>query len=299
MIRYIKFLSLIDVANFIFWLLMFLFFLYNLPQSDYIPKASFLLGVLFLLLAVVIYFRTVNSGSRVIKLVLAIYPAIFLILIFDSLHMVMPYMIGDVYDEALANIDYAIFGFHPTVAIEPIVTPSLTEIMYYLYVFYFPMPFFILVYLYIRKKYIELDKSIFFFLLTYYGSYLLYFAVPALGPRFYEPITDLQNVPLNGLWFTDIIRDTINFLENNKYDAFPSLHAAIALVTIIVMGKYRPNWLYFFIPVTIGIFISLVYCRYHYVIDIFAGVAWTMICWFITEKYHKLLLNKYFVTFYS
>ena len=56
--------------------------------------------------------------------------------------------------------------------------------MYYLYAFYFIMPFFILGYLFIQKKHSELDKSLVFYLLTYYGSYLMYFAVPALGQDF-------------------------------------------------------------------------------------------------------------------
>ena len=46
-----------------------------------------------------------------------------------------------------------------------------------------------------------------------------------------------------------LIRNVINSLEHNKYDAFPSLHAAITLATLIIMGQYRKNWLYVFIPV--------------------------------------------------
>lgn len=297
--KFFKYLSLIDLANFIFWFIIFIFFLTTISDSDYILKASVLLGGLFAFMVFMIYFRTLKYKSGIIKFLLALYPAVFLILIFDSLYMVMPYLIENDYDKALADIDYFLFGFHPTVAIEPMINSVLTEFMYYLYAFYFPMPFFILVYLFLKKKYRELDKSIFFFLLTYYGSYLMYFAVPALGPRFYEPIVQLQQVPLDGLWFTDTIRSTINFLEHNKYDAFPSLHAAITLTTVMVIGQYRKKWLFLFIPVSAGIFISLVYCRYHYVIDIVAGVAWTMICYWITEKFYKKLPEKCFVSFYT
>lgn len=297
--KFSKYLSLIDILNFIFWFIIFVFFLTTLSQSEYILEASGLFGGLFAFMLLIIYFRSLKTDCVIYKLLLALYPAVFLILIFESLHMVMPYMIENEYDKALADIDFLILGFHPTVAIEPMINPVMTELMYYLYAFYFPMPFFILIYLFLKKKYIELDKTLFFFLLTYYGSYLMYFAVPALGPRYYEPILRLQQVPLDGLWFSETIRNTINFLEHNKYDAFPSLHAAITLTTLLVIGKYRKKWLYFFIPVATGIFISLVYCRYHYVIDIIAGVAWTMICYWITEKYHKKLAERYFVSFFT
>jgi membrane-associated phospholipid phosphatase len=161
------------------------------------------------------------------------------------------------------------------------------------------MPLIILGYLFIKKMYVEIDKTMLFFFITYYGSYLLYFAVPALGPRFYEPLVELQKVPLDGLLLTDIIRDTISSLEHNKFDAFPSLHTAISLATVIIIGQYRKKWLYFFIPILIGIFISLIYCRYHYFIDIIGGVVWTLISFWIVEKYYDKVFSKYFAPFYS
>jgi membrane-associated phospholipid phosphatase len=147
--------------------------------------------------------------------------------------------------------------------------------------------------------YKALDKSLFFYFITYYGAYLLYFLVPALGPRFYPELVAQQKVSLDGLWLTDIIRNTISSLEHNKFDAFPSLHAAITLVTVLVVAKYKKDWLWFFIPIAIGIFISLIYCRYHYFIDIVGGVVWTLIAYFLTEKYYDKLYQKYFVTYFN
>ncbi len=267
-----KQISLVDLVNIVFWLIIFIFFIISIPYTKYLLKESILLAGLFIFIIIVIFLRKKNYKNIIVRLLVLFYPAIFLVLIFESLHMVMPYIMGKVQDKLLADIDFFIFGFHPTIAIERFVTPVLTEIMYYLYAFYFIMPFFIFYYLFSKNKMQEFDKTIVFYLFTYYGSYLLYFIVPALGPRFYEPIYSLQTINPEGLWLTDTIRVVINKLEHNKYDAFPSLHAAITLTTLISVWRYRKKWLYFFVPIAIGIFISLIYCRYHYVIDIISGV---------------------------
>ena len=213
--------------------------------------------------------------------------------------MVLSYINPNIYDEQFYNLDFMLLGVNPTVWIEPIINPYLTELMYYLYLFYFPMPLIILGYLFKNKMYKQLDKAVLFFFITYYGAYLLYFVFPASGPRFYEPLVKLQKVPLDGIWFTDIIRNTISSLEHNKFDAFPSLHAAISLATVIIIGQYRKKWLYFFIPILIGIFISLIYCRYHYFVDMIGGVIWTLISFWFVEKYYDKLFAMKFVRFYS
>ncbi len=297
--NFYKKISLLDVVNFFFWLAIFIFYIITFKVSQYRFYTFMLLSGLLLLQWYVIKIRQKKSRKFWQKYLLLFYPAIFLILIFDSIHTVLPYINSNVYDRQLYEIDRWLLGVDPTVWIERFINPYTTELLYILYFFYFPMPLIILGYLYRKQMYKALDKSLVFYFITYYGSYLLYFLIPALGPRFYPELVDKQQVDLNGLWLTDIIRDTISSLEHNKFDAFPSLHAAITLATILVIAKYRKKWLWVFIPVLAGIFISLIYCRYHYFIDIVAGVIWTLIAYFLVEKYYDKLYQKYFVAYYN
>jgi membrane-associated phospholipid phosphatase len=292
-------LSIVDIANFVFWLAILLFYLLTFQESVYKLQAGLLLAGLLIFQLTIIFLRGKTNKNLLTKLLLLLYPIVYLVVIFDSLHMVLTYINPNIYDEALYNLDKSILGVNPTVWIEQFINPYLTEFMYYLYLFYFPMPLLILGYLYKNKMFKALDKSILFLFITYYGSYLLYFVVPALGPRFYEPLVQLQQVPLDGLYFTDVIRDTISSLEHNKFDAFPSLHTAIALAVTLIVAQYRKKWLYFFIPVTIGIFISLIYCRYHYFVDMIGGVVWTLISfWFVNKFYDQIFAKKY-IPFYN
>jgi len=292
-----KKLSIVDVVNLWFWLAIFVFYVISFQQSDYKLYGFLLLSGLLVFVYYIVQIRSKKTKSKWQKFLLLLYPAIFLVMIFDGIHLVLPYINSHVYDKELFEIDRWLLGVNPTVWIERFINPYLTEFMYILYFFYFPMPLIILGYLYRRKMYRELDKSIVFLFLTYYGSYLLYFLVPALGPRYYEPLVAQQKVPLDGLWLTDVIRNTISSLEHNKFDAFPSLHTAITLATVMIVAKYRKKWLWFFVPVLLGIFISLIYCRYHYFIDMIAGVIWTLIAYWLTEKYFDKLYHKYFVSF--
>ena len=287
------------MVNFIFWLAIFIFYLISFPVSEFKMHGFALLAGLLIFQIIIVKIRSNLQPTKGQKLLLLIYPVVFLVMIFDGIHLVLPYINSNVYDHELYQIDQWILGVNPTVWIESYINPYLTELMYILYFFYFPMPLIILGYLYLQKNYKALDKAFVFMFVTYYGAYLLYFLVPALGPRFYPELVAQQKVSLDGLWLTDIIRDTISSLEHNKFDAFPSLHAAISLAVIILVAQYRKKWLWFFVPVLIGILISLIYCRYHYFIDIIGGVVWTLIAFAITEKYYDKLYKKYFVAFFK
>ncbi len=292
-------LSAVDIVNFIYWLFMVFFYLFAFREIEQKIYGFILLSFLMVFEIFIIKYRKTKNSNNLVKLLHLLYPALFLIFVFDSIHISLPYINPNVYDEFLANIDFKLLGFNPTVAIEKILNPYLTELMYYLYLFYFFMPFIIVIYLYRKKMYRELDKTVLFLLMTFYGSYLLYYVFPALGPRFYPPLEALQTVPLKGILFTDIIRDTISKLEHNKFDAFPSLHAAVSLSVLMSIAKYNKRWFYLFLPIVTGIFISLIYCRYHYFIDIIGGVLWTFICYFLVEKFYNRLYPKYFTPYYS
>ena len=294
-----KKLSLVDVVNFIFWLAIFIFYIISFRVSVYKLHGFLLLSGLLIFQYYIIKIRAQKTKNSWQKYILLFYPAIFLVMIFDGIHLVLPYINSQVYDQQLYEIDHWLLGVNPTVWIEQFTNPYLTELLYILYFFYFPMPLFILAYLYRHQKYKALDKAIVFIFITYYGAYLLYFLVPALGPRYYPVLEMQQKTSLNGLWLTDVIRNTISSLEHNKFDAFPSLHTAISLATVIVVAQYRKRWLWFFVPVLIGILISLIYCRYHYFIDMIGGAIWVLIAYFITEKYYDKLYQKYFVPFIS
>ncbi|MBN2638007.1 MAG: phosphatase PAP2 family protein [Bacteroidales bacterium] len=282
MVRFLKSrgISMIDMLNLSMLFVIFIFFLYSIPDNPYFFKPLLVLASAWTAVWVAVLGRRTTFENKVTekirKFFINFYPIIFMFIMFESFFMILPYFNPKDYDAELANLDYRLLGVHPTVWIEQFASPLLTDLMYSLYFFYFPFQFIILFYLYNKKRFAELDKSVFILLFINYGAYIGYFIFPAMGPRFYEPLMHLQTKTLNGYILAEPIKAIIAFFEPNKFDAFPSLHTAISLSTLILMAKYNRKMFYIFIPVVIGIWIAIIYCRYHYVVDMIAGVLWTI-----------------------
>ncbi len=268
--------SIIDLLNICFLAVVFVIYLFSLAYSPYLFGPLFVFLLAGIVIGLAIRLRRKQKNNRFERIFLAAYPLIFLFVIFESFFMILPYVNLNRYDQALASIDLFFLGVNPTVWIGQFVNPWLTDVMYLLYFFYFPMPLFILGYLYRNKRFTDLDQSVFVYMVVYYSAYIGYFIFPASGPRFYEPIMQLQTKSLDGVFIALPIRNFINILEPNKLDAFPSLHSAISFTTLLMMAKYNKRMFWIFLPIISGIFVSLVYCRYHYVVDIVAGVVWSV-----------------------
>lgn len=291
--------SIIDLTNLSILIVVFVFYLISIPDNPFVLKAPMVLAAAWLCIWVAVLSRRTSFQNRYIdqirRFYINFYPLIFLFVLFESFFMILPFFNPKDYDSVLANFDYRLLTVHPTVWVENIFSPLLTDILYLLYLFYFPLPFFILVYLYRKGKFKELDKSVFLLLFVYYGAYIGYFFVPATGPRLYEPIMHLQTKQLTGIFLAGPIRELIAFFEPNKFDAFPSLHTGISLSTLILMAKYNKKMFTIFIPIVAGIWLSLVYCRFHYVADMLAGIVWTVTAFIIGSKiYDRLAPNQLF-----
>ena len=55
--------------------------------------------------------------------------------------------------------------------------------------------------------------------------------------------------------------------------AFPSSHVAVALCTVYFSFRYLRPIRYLHLAVAILLCLSTVYCRYHYVVDVLAGLV--------------------------
>lgn len=248
---------------------------FSLAVAGKTPYGLTLLSVftfLVLLLFAMGWVREEVDGGRWKRIGMFVYPVVFLFVIFESFHMILPYFNPYRFDAWMVRADHALLGIDPTLWSERWVAPWLTEALYILYFFYFPMPLIVLGRMLGKGKIREVEESFFLYLVCYYGAYIVYFLVPVTGPRFF--LRGMQTVPLEGCLLSEPIRKIIDALEPNKLDCFPSLHAAILAVTMVVAFRHDRKMFFAFLPVALGITVSLVYLRYHYVVDVIAGFAW-------------------------
>lgn len=209
------------------------------------------------------------------------YPAVLLFPLFDELSYLIHRVHPHDYDTALALLDRRLFGVDPVSWLQQFARPWLTEVLQLAYTSFYLLPVVLLVVLYFSRRFDEFRKAQFGMLLCFYLSYLGYFVVPALGPRFIsESVVDAPR----GLLLSGAIQDALNHLERagSMRDAFPSGHAAVALVVQWYAFRYFRRRGFWLLPLTTGLLFSTVYLAYHYAIDVLAGAGLAFFCIVVT-----------------
>jgi membrane-associated phospholipid phosphatase len=232
------------------------------------------LGPLAAMAAVVVVMGWLAARESRLPVVLRVaanfYPAVLLPLVFNALGPLIEALRGGPRDDLLIAADRALFGVDVTVWFERFVTPLANDVFAVAYTTYYFLALTLAGLLWAFRRE---DARRFFFtiVLAYYVSYTGYFFIPGLGPR--ATLADRQTVSVHDTPVSSAIDDTLNRLEQTKYDVFPSGHTMIAMVVLIVAWKRLRRAFWFLLPFATALIISTVYCRYHYAIDVIAGIV--------------------------
>ncbi len=143
------------------------------------------------------------------------------------------------------------------------------------YSFYFLlMPLSALV-LYFRAPRARFREFMFSLSFTYYLHYVLFICLPAESPRFYMP--GLRE-SLQGYWVSDWLQAAV---ENNAFPggSFPSSHIAASIICFMAY-RYFGRWRFLVLFMTMAMFAGTIYGRYHYFVDVVAGLGVGLLCYF-------------------
>lgn len=193
-------------------------------------------------------------------------------------------------DWPLAALDRRLFGVDPTLWIQRLVTPWLTEVLqvaYFGYYFY-PLGFGLL--LWHKRRFRALHYFIFVGALGFYLSFIGYITVPAIGPRFV--LKDVYSVPLQGLLLFPWIRDGLDYLEGITRDCFPSGHTELTLLVLYGAFKFHRRTFWWLLLPGSALIFSTVYLRYHWVVDVIAGAALAFAIMFVGEWVYRALAGR-------
>ena len=243
-------------------------------------------GLIFLQILLI---RTKDRGNFLKLTYDLIFPTACILIIFDSLEQLVHFINPRDIDPLLIKLDYLIFNGYPTVMMEGIMAPLLTDVLQTAYSTYYFLPVALGIALKIKGDEKAFDQSLFIIMLCFYLSYIGYMLMPAIGPRF--TINHLQEKGLEGLFIAEPLQKLLNGLEGTKRDAFPSGHTAITLTVVYLAWRYEKKLFAVFLPVAIALIVSTVYCRYHYVVDVIGGVTLTLLTILLGEKYYGYQTN--------
>ena len=197
------------------------------------------------------------------------YPLFYVSACYKEMAILIPPVRHSDADQWLANLDFHVWGVHPSVWLERILSPGLTEYLQIVYTLFVPAVLLVAVILWKKQRYSEFQYYAFLIAAGYLVSYVGYLLVPARGPRFL--LQHLQHVPLQGLWLFHGMQNTLDRLESAHYDCFPSGHTELTILawwSSRMIGN-RLFWVYF--AYTLSIIFATVYLRYHYTVDLLAG----------------------------
>ncbi len=235
-----------------------------------VPYAPALLAAHIAGSAALVYeVRRPNGTSRVFR---HWYPLPYVAACYKEMALLIPALRQGSADRWLAHLDLSLWGVHPTVWLERVQTPGLTEFLQWIYTLFVPAVLLPAVLLWKQHRFPEFRYFAFLIALGYLVSYVGYLIVPARGPRFL--LASLQHVPLRGLWLFHGMQAALDRLESAHYDCFPSGHTELTVLawwSTRQLEKRLLFWLYF--AYTLSIIFATVYLRYHYTVDVFAGVA--------------------------
>lgn len=215
------------------------------------------------------------------------YPLVYVAASYKEMALFIPAVRHWDADQWLSDLDLAFWGAHPTVWLERLQTPVFTEYLQWIYTLFIPavlVPAFVL-----WKKKLDKDFQRFAFLIAlgYLASYVGYLIVPARGPRFL--LAPLQHVPLRGLWLFQALQGVLDRLESAHYDCFPSGHTELTILAWWSTRRFGPSWFWGYFIYTLSIIFATVYLRYHYTIDVLAGVAVAGILLIVTPVMYRKL----------
>jgi membrane-associated phospholipid phosphatase len=239
-------------------------------RADRIPGAASIAALNASLLLLVWWLsRSRARGTRAWSVVADWYPLALFVVFFEQIGSLVHAIASGWRDSVLIAIDYAIFGVHPGVWIEQFAGYWMTEYMQFSYLMYFPLTAGAAVWLRLRHGRSALGQLLLASCVAYYICYVIFLIFPIEGP--FHTLRELQRVELRGGVFTAVI-EWVERYGRVHGGAFPSAHVAGSVVSWLVLWRYsaRAGWL--LTPLILSITVATVYGRYHYAIDVPAGV---------------------------
>jgi len=256
-------------------------------HSERVPFWQFLLGghaAGMIAIHLLIRVRAAHPNNRALDFLRYFYPIILFGPLYCESVALNLMFVGNYLDGVFIELEQRLFGFQPSVrfmaALPYLFVSEFFHMSYFSYYVIIPGIGFAL---YFQEKgpffhYVSVISFVFYFCL------LAFIFLPVIGPFvFYTEIPgfpDQGNLPFYPLPyppavkagpFFHIMKLFYGYFEGHG-GAFPSSHVAVAICTLYFSWRYLPRFRHLHIVAVILICFSTVYCRYHYAVDVLAGL---------------------------
>jgi membrane-associated phospholipid phosphatase len=221
-------------------------------------------------------------GNRVLGFLRHFYPILLFAGLYRETGELNRMFVGRYLDNFFIRLEQNLFGCQPSILfMEKLPWLPISEIFYAAYCSFYVMIAAIGLVLYLQDKrrcrhYVSVVSFVF------YGCYLAFIFLPVVGSRvFYVAVPgfDYGQLPFFPLAFPAAVQagplfrlEALIYHTEAPGGAFPSSHVAVALCTLWFSWRFVPKIRRIHLVVVILLCASTVYCRYHYLVDVFAGM---------------------------
>ncbi|MDP9001500.1 MAG: phosphatase PAP2 family protein [Myxococcota bacterium] len=195
---------------------------------------------------------------------------------FFQLREILPAVSPWTDDARIYAFDLHVFGFEPSIVFDRYVAPATTEWFAFFYFLYFLiLSVHILPMVYWQRDTHLLGRFGTGLLLIFCVAHVAYMIVPGFGPYWY--LKDAFHHQLQGATFWRLVREAVEAGGAQK-DIFPSLHTAVPTYFAIFSFRHRrllpfKLWWPAIAFLATQIIIATMFLRWHYLIDVVAGVT--------------------------
>ena len=225
--------------------------------------------------------QQVRPDNRLLLTLRTFYPAFIIIYGFFDVSQLQALISRDTFwaSDSLADLDYAIFGIHPTVWVQTLQRPWLDELVSFFNVSYYVLGFIFALPLLLRGRREEAWAGASVALVTYVVNYTLFILLPAVGPRMIPAIESLRAPQHVDGWFFAWVHTALQGEHGAvRGNAFPSAHVSASVAWAIMAWRYQRNVSWLLWLLTLGTAFSTVYLGLHHAIDPIAGLGLGIAC---------------------
>jgi membrane-associated phospholipid phosphatase len=198
-------------------------------------------------------------------------PFLLALIFYERLHDLTPRLRPQVVDASLVAIDRALFGVDVPVWMDRYATPLVTQIMVVCYLSYFFAAAILACLIYwAGRRALFRDFLVSLTIATMIG-YVGYLFVPAVGPYLFQRDLFPGRLPGGGLRLTEQVIASVDALKGVARDCFPSLHTTHTTVVLVFAWRFRRRVFWAYLPMALGLYVSTMYLRMHYAVDVAAG----------------------------
>jgi hypothetical protein len=283
-IRKWTFLQVFDIICLVYLITMvILIFLFHSNVSDWWSLSlKHLLPAFGIVMIILLY--NGFPRNRLLFTLRSLYPVAVFALAWNYLTDLVPMIYGNYWaTDWVIDFDKQIFGVHPTIWIKSIYRPWLDELMNIFYCGYYLFMPSITLWLFLKKRYLDLTYALSIASLTYLSNFVLFYFFPVLGPQVVPALNDLTDIQYSGYWVSQVTR----FIQSNGGNiggACPSSHVTASIIWSLLALKFFGKTGYGMLLMTAGIIISTVYLGYHHVFDAILAIFWATLSYWLGGK---------------